>query len=198
MASSSAAEASANSAIMNGGSVMPTAVKCNGCGKTWKFPDAARGKSAKCPACQFVIEIPNGANAEPTPKSAQPEGSVCADCGTKLTTLNRAHGMSKPQCASCYRKANDIASLTDRDKWLGKSSWQTRIIAGGILILAAIGIFVVGAMMGSKGPVDDAAFMMQVFGSLFMLVGGASAIASGIKKRSADRSESSQKLAGKV
>lgn len=46
---------------------MPIAVACSTCGRSFKAPDSAAGRRAKCPKCGAVLPIPGPESSAPTP-----------------------------------------------------------------------------------------------------------------------------------
>ncbi len=91
---------------------MPIKVQCK-CGKALAVPDAAAGKSVKCPGCQASVSVPagNGANAKtpankPVPP-ATPKKSVIAKPATAIPAA------SFP--------ANDLSDLFDQEGFVAKT-----------------------------------------------------------------------------
>lgn len=50
---------------------MPIQMKCKGCQKVLKVPDAVAGKRIKCPACQTILAVPAPKAAAPKPAKAK-------------------------------------------------------------------------------------------------------------------------------
>lgn len=63
---------------------MANVVRCE-CGKSWKLPEVAAGKSVKCPACQARIPVPAPvAAATPAANETSASAAVCPSCGSAL------------------------------------------------------------------------------------------------------------------
>lgn len=55
---------------------MPVKVQCPSCSKVLNAPDAARGKSVKCPGCETKIAVPAGDGAAGKPAAGKPKTSA--------------------------------------------------------------------------------------------------------------------------
>lgn len=100
----------ARSVLFRSSLSMPVKVRCPGCQKVLTAPDAARGKSLKCPECTTAVKIPagegaggaegSGAKAKAKPKTVEDDegllsrldmsaamdtgSSLCPKCGTDI------------------------------------------------------------------------------------------------------------------
>lgn len=76
------------------GSIVPIPVQCPGCGAKLRAPDAAVGKSLKCPACAAVVPVPASsaapkrsdapASAPQTLRDYEPDGAVAPRRGVPV------------------------------------------------------------------------------------------------------------------
>ena len=67
---------------------MALQIKCPGCGKVLKVPDAAAGKAVRCPSCQAAVKVPAAREAREAPAAppAPPAGVPARSGGVLLWT----------------------------------------------------------------------------------------------------------------
>lgn len=81
---------------------MPVKVRCPGCEKVLNAPDAARGRSVKCPECQTKVPVPAEGAAAPAKAGAKP--------GAKLATKKKL----PPRDDEDFLKGLDLSKSEDR------------------------------------------------------------------------------------
>lgn len=92
---------------------MPVKVRCQSCDKVFGAPDAARGKSVKCPECQERVKVPAGAGAAakgkaPAKKKAAP-GEHDHEEFLKNMDLDEVEDTNVKVCPKCGHEAGDEA-----------------------------------------------------------------------------------------
>jgi hypothetical protein len=70
-----------------------------GCGKVLNVPETLAGKTARCPACKKVLQMPGAAPAAPVPSRIM----VTCSCGKKLAAPVSAAG-KKVLCPKCNQE----------------------------------------------------------------------------------------------
>lgn len=63
----------------DGNDTMPIELRCPGCSQQLRVPDDAAGKTAKCPKCAALVQIPGAAAPPPPPPPSTPEWSFGAE-----------------------------------------------------------------------------------------------------------------------
>lgn len=75
---------------------MPVKIRCSGCEKVLNIPDAAMGKTVRCPKCETRIKVPQRRARKPVPQRAQESTEMFLDLD-----LNEAADRSSRICPSC-------------------------------------------------------------------------------------------------
>ncbi|MCX7419469.1 MAG: hypothetical protein NT013_08015 [Planctomycetia bacterium] len=92
---------------------MPVKVRCQSCDKVFGAPDAARGKSVKCPGCDERVKVPGGAGAAakgkaPAKKKAAPSEHSHEEF-LKNMDLDEVEDTNVKVCPKCGHEAGDEA-----------------------------------------------------------------------------------------
>ncbi len=90
---------------------MPVKVRCQSCDKVFAAPDAARGKSVKCPDCEERVKVPAGTAAKgsaPAKKKAAPKEHDHEEF-LKNMDLDDAEDANVKVCPKCGHEADEEA-----------------------------------------------------------------------------------------
>jgi hypothetical protein len=147
---------------------MANVVRCE-CGKSWKLPVEAAGKSVRCPACQARIVIPSPETAAvPAAKETSASAAACPACGSAL----------RPDAVLCVmcgfnlrtgRKAGEAAPASEskaRGRYpqtgLSLVYWGTRFGFSLITASLGLGLVLVGFALTDRpgAETSDMALMM--------------------------------------
>ncbi len=92
---------------------MPVKVRCQSCDKVFAAPDAARGKSVKCPGCEERVKVPGGTGAPAKGKAPAKKKAAPAEHDheefLKNMDLDEVEDTNVKVCPKCGHEAGDEA-----------------------------------------------------------------------------------------